>query len=167
MHHTSDRILILLTSSLVIIGFSIFRQHHSVCLLVRPHVFHQLRSIKYCLVLLVEELHFIASVVHYRLWRQYAFYIFLGTLILTCLVFVPFIGFSHGGATRWLKIGSFTLQPSEFLKLGFVIYIATWLSGMKAQIKSFTHGTIPFLGLLILAGVPSLCNLTRIRSSLW
>lgn len=77
------------------------------------------------------------SIIHYRWWRQYAFYIFIGTLILTCLVFAPVIGFSHGGATRWLKIGSFSFQPSEILKLGFVIYIATWLSGMRPQIHLF------------------------------
>jgi len=157
MHHTSDRILILLTSSLVIIGFSIFSSA-SLGLLARETARFSSVALNQILFAVIGGgiALFIASVVHYRLWREYAFYIFLGTLILTCLVFVPLIGFSHGGATRWLKIGSFTLQPSEFLKLGFVIYIATWLSGMKAQIKSFTHGTIPFLGLLILAGVPLL-----------
>lgn len=89
----------------------------------------------------------LTSSVHYRIWRQYAFYVFLGTIILTLLVFVPHIGFSHGGATRWLSLGPFTFQPAEVLKIGFIIYMATWLSGVQKQIHTFWYGTLPFFGI--------------------
>lgn len=95
---------------------------------------------------------FIASSIHYRTWRQYAFYLCLFTIILTLLVFVPGLGFSHGGAKRWILIGFFSFQPAEFLKIGFIIYMATWLSGMKQHIKSFLHGTLPFLLMLSVVG---------------
>ena len=96
---------------------------------------------------------FITSSIHYRLWRKWAFYIFLATLALTLLVFVPGLGFSHGGAQRWISLGSFSLQPAEFLKIGFVIYIATWLSGMKTHITTFKKGTLPFAGIVGVVGV--------------
>lgn len=91
---------------------------------------------------------FLMSSLHYRHLRKYAFYIFLSTLALTLMVFVPGIGASHGGATRWIEIGSFSLQPAELLKLGFIIYIATWLSGMKPYIHDFLRGTLPFIGIV-------------------
>lgn len=96
---------------------------------------------------------FITSSIHYRIWRQYAFYIFIATLVLTALVFVPGLGFGHGGAQRWIHIGSFTLQPAEFLKIGFVIYIATWLSGMKNHVATFKKGTLPFVGIVSCVGI--------------
>src|SRR3989344_8876238 len=58
------------------------------------------------------------------LLHKYSFYIFLATLIFTAAVFIPGVGVAHGGATRWIFIGPFSLQPSEFLKLGFVLYFA-------------------------------------------
>ena len=96
---------------------------------------------------------FITSSIHYRHWRKYAFYIFLVSIGLTLLVFVPGLGFSHAGATRWLDLGPFTVQPAEFLKIGFVIYLATWLSGMYRHADSFVRGTLPFAGIVAVVGV--------------
>lgn len=87
---------------------------------------------------------FIASNIYYRNWRKYAFYIFLLTLLLTATVFIPGIGISHGGATRWIDLGFTTLQPSELLKIGFVIYIATWFSGMYGKVHDWRYGLLPF-----------------------
>ena len=60
--------------------------------------------------------------VPYLFWRKNAFYIFIATLIITVLVFVPGLGFAHGGALRWISIGPVSFQPAEILKIGFVIY---------------------------------------------
>lgn len=91
---------------------------------------------------------FIASNIHYRHWRKFAFYIFLLTCGIALLVFVPSLGFTSGGATRWISIGNFTLQPAELLKVGFIIYMATWLSGVHEHITSFKRGTLLFLAIL-------------------
>lgn len=95
---------------------------------------------------------FLMSNLYYRNLRKYAFYIFLVTLIITLLVFIPGIGFSHGGATRWLSIGSFSFQPAELLKIGFIIYLATWLSGLQKHVHTLKRGTLPFLGIIGLVG---------------
>ncbi len=91
---------------------------------------------------------FITSNIHYRNWRKYAFYIFLATAILTLAVFIPGLGMEHGGATRWLDLGFTTIQPSELLKIGLVIYIATLLSGTHRQIETWQYGVLPFVGTL-------------------
>jgi cell division protein FtsW len=96
---------------------------------------------------------FLTNAIHYRFWRKYAFYIFLATIILTFLVFAPQIGVELNGARRWLKIGFFSFQPAEFLKIGYIIYLSTWLSGMKKHIGSFTKGTLPFFGIIALSGI--------------
>ncbi len=93
----------------------------------------------------------LTSNIYYRNWRRFAFYIFLATFLFTALVFTP-LGMSHGGATRWLDLGITTVQPSEFLKIGFIIYLATWFSGTYGNIASWKHGLIPFVGISALTG---------------
>lgn len=87
---------------------------------------------------------FILSNVHYRHWRKYAIYIFVIGLIGTLAVFIPGLGMTHAGATRWINLGITTVQPSEFLKLAYVIYLATWLSGMHKHVGNWRCGLIPF-----------------------
>lgn len=87
---------------------------------------------------------FLLSNVHYRHFRKFAIYIFVTGLLLTLAVFIPGIGMTHAGATRWLDLGITTVQPSEFLKLAYVIYLATWLSGMHQHVSDWRYGLLPF-----------------------
>lgn len=95
---------------------------------------------------------FIASNIYYRHWRRFAFYIFAASLLATAAVFIPGIGMTHGGATRWLNLGVTTVQPSEFLKIAFVIYLATWFSGIHNKIDDWKRGLLPFVATLGVAG---------------
>jgi len=154
MTHSFDRVLLVIVILLVTIGFFIFSSA-SLGLLARDGV--PFSSVAFTQVLFGivggGVALFVASGVHYRVWRKYAFYIFTITLILTLLVFIPGLGLSHGGAKRWLVLGSFSFQPAELLKIGFVVYVATWLSGMKSHIQHFVKGTLPFVGILAIVGV--------------
>ena len=87
---------------------------------------------------------FVMSNIYYRNWRKYAVYIFALALLATLAVFIPGLGMTHAGATRWLDLGITTVQPSEFLKIGFVIYLATWLSGMHGKVDTWRYGLVPF-----------------------
>jgi cell division protein FtsW len=87
---------------------------------------------------------FIFSKIDYKLWRKFSFILFLGSILLTAAVFIPSLGWSHGGAERWLQIGTFTFQPVEFLKFGFVIYFSAWLSWVKSRVQDFKFGILPF-----------------------
>lgn len=82
--------------------------------------------------------------INYKFWRNYSFLIFLGSIILTAAVFIPSVGWSHGGAARWIQLGPISFQPVEFLKFGFVIYFAAWLSWVKNRVHDFRFGILPF-----------------------
>jgi cell division protein FtsW len=94
-----------------------------------------------------------ASKIDYRLWKKIAIPVFLLSFFLVLLVFVPGAGMEHGGAKRWVSVGSFSFQPSEFLKLGFIIYLSAWLSTRAKEIKSFTFGLVPFLIMIGFVGL--------------
>jgi cell division protein FtsW len=86
----------------------------------------------------------IAVHIPYRFWRQYSLYIFAVTLLLTLLVFVPHLGVLLNGARRWIEIGPLTIQPSEPLKIAYILYLATLLSAAKNKIHDFRYGLLPF-----------------------
>ncbi len=65
-------------------------------------------------------------------------------MILLALVFVPGVGKSNYGATRWIGVGGFTLQPSELAKYGFVIFVAGYMAEDMGRVRTF-KGTLPVL----------------------
>lgn len=97
-------------------------------------------------------LFFIADRIPYRFWHKIAPWIFLLSIIFTLLVFMPGLGFKSGGALRWLNLGPFTFQPSEFLKLGFIIYLAAWLSSRGNEVRLLKLGALPMLVIILLLG---------------
>ena len=149
-----DRSLLILTVLLVVCGFFIFSSA-SLGLLARDGArFSGVAMNQFLFGIIGGTIALlITSSVHYRFWRQYAFYLCIATALLTLAVFIPGIGFEHGGANRWLHLGPVSLQPAELFKIGFIIYMATWISGMKHAIGSSLHGTLPFVGFLCGAGV--------------
>lgn len=96
---------------------------------------------------------YIISHINYRTWNKYAFYIFLLSIVVTLLVFLPQLGITVKGATRWLSLGPFSFQPAEFLKLGFILYFAAWFSGVRMKVHTFAYGLIPFVILLAIVSV--------------
>ena len=78
--------------------------------------------------------------------KRSAPYVFVATLLFTALVFVPGIGFHSGGATRWINLHFTTVQPSEFLKIGFVLALAWWLAPRRDNSTNPKKGLFPFIG---------------------
>ncbi len=64
----------------------------------------------------------------YHRFFNLAIPILLVALFILVLVFIPGIGSSAKGASRWINLGSFRLQPAEFVKLALAIYLSAWFS---------------------------------------
>ncbi|MFH1820388.1 MAG: putative lipid II flippase FtsW [Candidatus Nealsonbacteria bacterium] len=72
-------------------------------------------------------------------------------LVLMVLVFLPVIGLTLGGASSWINLGKITFQPSEILKLTFILYLASWLTGRMEKDKKETIKTLTaFVVILVL-----------------
>jgi cell division protein FtsW len=89
--------------------------------------------------------------VDYWIWKKYAKIILLVCFGLLVIVLIPGVGVVRGGARSWLGIGAFGIQPSEFMKMGIIIFLAKWLAEKQAGITQFTKGLLPPLGLMGLA----------------
>lgn len=85
------------------------------------------------------------SFLHYEKLRRFGLPALLLSLVLLALVFVPGLGKSNYGATRWIGVGSFTVQPSEIAKLGFVMFAAGFFAKDPARMRTL-RGCLPVLG---------------------
>ena len=91
----------------------------------------------------------ICAKIDYHKWEKWAFTILVINILLLFAVFIPGIGAGYGKAKSWIFIGGFSIQPSELLKLSFILYLATWLDKRGAKgVRDLSFGFIPFVILL-------------------
>ena len=84
----------------------------------------------------------IAARVPVSFWRRWAWVAVVGGVLLQLLVFSP-LGYGYGGNTNWIKIGTFTAQPSELIKLAFVVWLAWVLARKQPVLDEWRHVLLP------------------------
>ena len=87
------------------------------------------------------------------LFKKYSTHLFLLTLVLLVLVWMPGLTHSANGSTRWIKLPFFLFQPSEMLKLTMIFYLSAFLIRQEEDIRK------PWVGLgktIIIFSVPAL-----------
>jgi rod shape determining protein RodA len=96
----------------------------------------------------------VAAAIHYRLFRIWAPFLYLGSVLLLVLVQSP-LGTTVKGSQRWFQFGPFQLSPSLFTRLTLVLMLAAYLSGVKGDltlrhvVRAVTLTLIP-LGLVFI-----------------
>lgn len=91
---------------------------------------------------------FLTYRVSLNLWFKNAFPLWLITIVLLLAVLV--VGSEVNGAHRWIKVGGFTLQPTEIAKIVMAIFTADYVVRRAKEVR--TH----WKGLLRLSGVMAL-----------
>lgn len=93
---------------------------------------------------------YVSMKISYHFWNAYALWILIACFILLILVLIPGIGLVRGGARSWIGVGAFSIQPSEFIKLGLILFIARMLSQYPKRIVQLTKGFIPLTILIFI-----------------
>jgi len=90
----------------------------------------------------------------YRFYRSLTYPFLVLAFIL--LIATQFSGFGHsaGGSARWLRFGSFSLQPSEFARFALVIFLAYSMNKKTERLKEFSVGFLPHV--LVLCALTAL-----------
>ncbi len=93
----------------------------------------------------------------YEQLRRFAYPGVILSAVLLSIVLLPGIGIRAGGATRWLKLGFFSFQVTEIVKVSMVLFFAHFLTKKNSQIKDFKRAvllplvvTLFMLGLILL-----------------
>lgn len=80
----------------------------------------------------------------YKRLKKIRYFALFIPIALLALVFVPGLGKTNYGATRWIGVGGITIQPSELAKYGFVIFSSAYISDHVDGFRTF-KGILPVL----------------------
>jgi len=127
-------------------------------------IWHQLAGRQLIFTLLAVGAMAVLSRMPYEFWsyedsiRRWAgFWVLLGGIALLAAVYVPGLGVEVNGVRRWIQIGGakgVRFQPSEFAKVGLVIFLAGALSSEKWPLRRFWRGVAP-----LCCGILAVCGL--------
>ncbi len=93
----------------------------------------------------------ILTFVRMEIFEKFASIFLLVSLILNLLVFVPALGRTISGGTRWFEIAGVKFQPSELIKITLVLYLAKMFDKKKGMINDFKRTIIPALIVVFIA----------------
>ena len=86
--------------------------------------------------------------------KHRAFWLFAVSIPLVLATLIPHVGIEVNGARRWIPLGLFNLQPSEFVKISYVIAVAAWLDRVSDRARNPFYTIMPVLGALgLVAGI--------------
>lgn len=147
-----DGFFLLSTALLAGAGFVIFLSA-SLGLLTQNGVSFSTLALKQSIALALGAIAFLGFArIKYTLWRRLATPILIGAILINLLLFIPSLTLHFNGASRWIVLGPLSFQPSEFLKIAFIIYLAAWINYAKDRIKTLKYGLIPYLVIMAILG---------------
>jgi len=151
--HEADRSLVIIVGIIIVFGLIILSSASSVVAYAKfgnsyYYFKHQLVGLSLGLAAF-----WFLSRVDYHRWRKYAFSFLIFSVVLLLLVFIPGLSAHYGKARSWINIFGFSLQPSEFVKLSFLLYLAAWLESRGRKLSDFHQGIGPFAVVLGFIGI--------------
>ena len=92
----------------------------------------------------------IISKIDYHFYKNKSNLIIFGCFLLLVLVLIPGIGTVRNGSRSWFGFGGFGIQPSEFAKIGLIIFVAKYLEKNNKEIRNIKQGVLPIIGIILL-----------------
>ena len=83
--------------------------------------------------------------VDYRRWRALAKPVLGVSIAALVVVLIPGVGITVSGSTRWIGVGAWRVQPSEFAKLGVLLYCADLLARRTGRMGDWRQGVLPVM----------------------
>ncbi len=81
--------------------------------------------------------------------KNLSFLLLLLAIALLGLVLIPGVGVEVNGSTRWMKLGGYIFQPSEFAELMFLIFLANYLSTREQRLSSLMQDVMPIIAVYL------------------
>jgi len=137
---------------LALVGIGVVMVYSSTALMSTKEYatsFHYLKSHLFTVFVGLAAMLLLSQLNYLRLRPLAIIFLVLG-LVLLGLVFVPGIGLSANGARRWLSLWPTTFQPSEFVKLALVIFLADYMAKNSHRMRDFRYGIMIPAGIMLL-----------------
>lgn len=149
-----DIILLLVTLILVTIGTVMIYSSSSIIAMKRFNDGQYFLKKQIFFVLLGLGIMILMTKISYEQLKKLAYPGILLSVVLLSLLLIPNVGIRAGGATRWLKMGFFSFQVTELVKVSMVLFLAYFLTRKNNYITDFKRGMlVPLLVTLLIVGL--------------
>jgi len=143
-----------LSLTCVLAGFGVLMVH-SASITSYPTEFEQIylaRHLRFLAIGVIGAT--IAALMPARFWYRQAWWLLAVTVVLLIVVLIPGVGREVNGARSWIRIGSFTMQPSELAKITLPLVLVRMLRERRESLQRWIGGTVPFaLPIALVAGL--------------
>ena len=100
-------------------------------------------AVKHMIFLLIASITgVVAYLIPTRWWYNYATYFLFASIVLLGIILIPGIGLTVKGATRWVSLGIFNLQPSEIAKFTMMLFLASYLVRRLEEVRQKFSGFV-------------------------
>jgi len=96
---------------------------------------------------------FLTSRIPYKWYRAYARWMLVAALVALALVLIPALSAELNSARRWFRFRSFTMQPAEYAKVIWIMYLSASLTKNRERVKEISIGFLPHILLLGLMSI--------------
>jgi cell division protein FtsW len=152
-YHEPDKFLIFIILALIIFGLVSLSSASSVVAYEKfGDVYYYFKHQLFGLIIGLIAFWFFAKV-DYHVWQKYAFGFLVFSIFLLLLVFIPGLSANYGKARSWINLFGYSLQPSEFVKISFLLYLAAWLQARREDLHDYARGIGSFVAVLGLIGI--------------
>jgi cell division protein FtsW len=145
-----DLILLLVTLILVTIGTVMIYSSSSIIAMEKFKDGQYFLKKQLFFVLLGLGLMVLMSKISYEQLRKWSYPAILFSLFLLSLLLIPHVGIRAGGATRWLRLGIFSFQVTEMVKIVMVVFLAHLLAKKIKHVTEFKQGVLVPLSVTLL-----------------
>jgi len=138
-------------SVLVLVGIGTLMVHSSTALMsMRKYGsgFHYLWNHLFTVIVGIGTM-IVLSKIDYRRIRPLVYALMAVSVVMLALLYVPGIGISANGARRWLRLWPTTFQPSEFVKIVMVIFLADYMDKNINRMREFRYGILIPVGIML------------------
>lgn len=139
MRNKIDRTLLIITILLVIFGlFMVYSASNVVALYKYKDSFYFIkRQLLFAIIGFFTM--FIIIKTNNKYFYKYTNLIFFIVFLLLIIVLLPGVGMVRGGARSWIGVGSFSVQPAEFMKLALIMFLSKYLSKHESDLNKFKN----------------------------
>jgi cell division protein FtsW len=145
-----DMVLLLVTLVLVTIGTVMIYSSSSIIAMERFKDGQYFLKKQLFFVLIGLGLMVLMTKIPHEQLRRFAYPGILLSVVLLSLLLVPHVGIKAGGATRWLRVGIFSFQVTEMVKIVIVLFLAHLLTKKIKHVTEFKKGVLVPLSITLL-----------------
>ena len=141
-----DAYITLLTFIILILGYAIFFSASLGVMVRYESKFYNIIQNQFFFGILIGTFaYFVGTILPSKFFKYISPFLFFVGVVLCAAVFIPSIGYAHGGARRWIEVFGISFQPSEIFKYASILFLSSFYSFFHQKWEDVRYRVFPVI----------------------